>query len=654
MQKHCSRPFNALMKMPKLDLPERYRRQLLSLLEKYVPEAEVWAYGSRVRGTNHEASDLDIVLRGPQLAKLGYEYFELVEAVRESTIPILIDIFDWARLPESFHREIERNYVVLKESRPWREPQIVDERGRPAAIDIDPADRKTVLQLVERHVPGCEVRAYGPRVEWTAELYSRLDIAVMGTSDVGPRSLTALREAFSNSDLPFIVGVTDWNSIPKGRYREFSRKHVVLQEGHQIRLGDVAEVIMGQSPSGDTVSRDNGCPLLNGPTEFGTYNPSPVQYTTDPRRFGKKGDILFCVRGSTTGRMNWADQDYAIGRGIAAIRLKGTPHLQHFLRGAIEYHLPALLNQATGSTFPNVSRDQLRNLPFPDLPIETQEHVSSALKALDDRIELNRRMCATLEEMASALFKAWFVDFEPVRAKIEGRWREGESLPGLPPHLYDLFPDNLVDSELDPIPTGWRTGCLDEIADHLRETIDPSRSPAQEYALYSIPSFDSGRSPEFTQGRAILSNKCIVYPSTVLMSRLNPDIERVWLIGAEIGEPAIASTEFAVLRPKSPIDAAFLYCSLRSERYRSALVGLVTGTSKSHQRVRPQALAATTLLIPDGRILAEFSRVASQWLGQVLILHSVSQSLIMIRDTLLPKLISGEVRLPGAVEVIEC
>ena len=91
---------------------------------------------------------------------------------------------------------------------------------------------------------------------------------------------------------------------------------------------------------------------------------------------------------------------------------------------------------------------------FPSHPYPKQRAVAHVLGTLDDKIELNRRMNATLEAMARALFKSWFVDFEPVRAKLEGRWRRGESLPGLPAELYDLFPDRLVDSELGEIPEG--------------------------------------------------------------------------------------------------------------------------------------------------------------------------------------------------------
>jgi len=171
-------------------------------------------------------------------------------------------------------------------------------------------------------------------------------------------------------------------------------------------LGDIAEIVMGQSPPGSTVSRDRGIPLLNGPTEFGSHHPTPAQYTTDARKLAQPGDLLFCVRGSTTGRMNWADQEYAIGRGVAAIRHRHDSALQPFVRGVVEVELPELLAQATGSTFPNVSARQLAEMPYPNLSDAEQQTIAHILGTLDDKIELNRRMNQTLEEMARALFKS--------------------------------------------------------------------------------------------------------------------------------------------------------------------------------------------------------------------------------------------------------
>lgn len=164
---------------------------------------------------------------------------------------------------------------------------------------------------------------------------------------------------------------------------------VVFQEGV---LSDIARVTMGQSPKKEFVSStQEGLPLLNGPTEFGSSHPTPVQWSTSFSKTAEPGDILFCVRGSTTGRMNWADQQYAIGRGIASISAIN-PQERHFLRAAIELVLPELLAAATGSTFPNVSRLQLSELPvaLPSAAVRTE--ISRLLGALDDKIESNLRV----------------------------------------------------------------------------------------------------------------------------------------------------------------------------------------------------------------------------------------------------------------------
>ncbi|MBY0230344.1 MAG: restriction endonuclease subunit S, partial [Gemmataceae bacterium] len=158
------------------------------------------------------------------------------------------------------------------------------------------------------------------------------------------------------------------------------------------RLADFAEVLMGTSPPGETTNENgDGMPLLNGPTEFTAHSPVPVQFTTEPVKRCEPGDILFCVRGSTTGRMNWADQAYAIGRGIAAIRHRQHRHSQHYVRAVVEQGLPHLLAVATGSTFPSVSRADIENITVAVPPPSEQHAIACILGALDDKIELNRR-----------------------------------------------------------------------------------------------------------------------------------------------------------------------------------------------------------------------------------------------------------------------
>jgi type I restriction enzyme, S subunit len=306
------------------------------------------------------------------------------------------------------------------------------------AIDITASQRKTLLSLLGRHLSDAEVWVYGSRANWTSKPQSDLDMVVFTSPDQS-RRVADLKEAFEESDLPFRVDLFVWDEIPDSFKRNIEAEHVVLRHARDKSrlfedagwaegcLSDIAIVEMGQSPLGSTCSATpTRTPLLNGPTEFGPHHPTPEQWTTDPRKMARVGDVLFCVRGSTTGRMNWADQDYAIGRGIAAIRHKQGPEYQHFVRGVIESKLPYLLASATGSTFPNVSRTQLRELPCEIPPLPEQKAIAHILGTLDDKIELNRRMNETLEGIARAIFKSWFIDFDPV---IDNALRAGNPIP---------------------------------------------------------------------------------------------------------------------------------------------------------------------------------------------------------------------------------
>ena len=272
-----------------------------------------------------------------------------------------------------------------------------------------------------------------------------------------------------------------------------------------------------------------------------------------------------------------------------------------------------------------------------------------ALGALDDKIALNLHKCETLEEMAGAIFRAWFVDFEPVRAKMEGRWNEGESMPGFPAHLYPLFPDRLADSELGPIPVGWHVGLLSDIVEHLKPNRDPANSPETLFGYYSIPSYDKDKMPELVNGSEIKSQKTVVAPGVILLSRLNPEIERVWLVESEIHDPAVCSTEFAVLRGTRPANRSLLYCLARSARFRSELLMRVTGTSKSHQRVKPDTLLSMNVVVSDEPVAEAFEGLVIELLNQAAALRKQSAAIAVLRETLLPKLISGEVRLPSLV-----
>jgi len=268
----------------------------------------------------------------------------------------------------------------------------------------------------------------------------------------------------------------------------------------------------------------------------------------------------------------------------------------------------------------------IENLAVPALDIDEQRRIAHILGTLDDKIELNRRMNETLEEMARALFKSWFVDFDPVRAKAEGRDT------GLPKHLADLFPDRLVDSELGPIPTGWAVKSLRDVAHEARHGVNPSSTPEVTYDHYSLPAFDAGRMPVRESGSAIRSNKYAVTHGSVLLSKLNPETPRVWVPRPSEVVPSICSTEFVVLEPIGRVSQAWLFGLLSSSPFAQTLAELVTGTSKSHQRVQKDALFRVSVVVPDAAVLDAVTPVLAQMLDRVAVSRDEVRTLHACRE----------------------
>ena len=526
-------------------------------------------------------------------------------------------------------------------------------------IDLSPAHLAIVKRILAEHVSECGVWAFGSRATWNAKDHSDLDLAVVGDGPLPRGTLARLKESFEESTLPMRVDVLDWHDISESFRKVIKRHYAVAQEGvppdrrRTVALGDVAEIVMGQSPPGDSVSADHGVPLLNGPTEFGAHHPTPEQYTTDPRKLARTGDLLFCVRGSTTGRMNWADQEYAIGRGVAAIRHRDEPALQPFVRGAIEVELPELLTQATGSTFPNISARQLAAVPYPNLRTTEQRAIARVLGALDDKIELNRRMSATLEAMARALFKSWFVDFEPVRAKMEGRPS------GLPPALDALFPASFEASELGQIPSGWGVRSLDRVAETVRGRSYRSAELAEsDTALVTLKSFARGggyRPDGLKPYTGKYKPAQIVGPGELVIACTD-----VTQAAEVVGRPAIvpadqrftalvASLDTLIIRPRdvSAAPVPFLYCLTSEPSFTQHTYAHVSGTTVLH--LSKEAVPAFKFALPPSDLMRAFIGLAGPAFKRMTDLSGESAATAAQRDALLPRLVSGEVRIAPQV-----
>lgn len=296
----------------------------------------------------------------------------------------------------------------------------------------------------------------------------------------------------------------------------------------------------------------------------------------------------------------------------------------------------------TGSTMPKLTQGNMNRIPVFAPQLTEQRAIAHILGTLDDKIELNRRMSETLEAMARAMFKSWFVDFEPVRAKAEGRD------PGLPPALVALFPDHLVESEYGEIPEGWKVRPLEEIACLHRAALSPGKEPDRIFEHYSIPAYDNYQEPSLDHGEAIKSNKTVVPKGAVLLSKLNPEIRRVWLPKTASQYTQVASTEFLCFTAQPPAGRALLYGLFQSDPFRRDLGTMVTGTSNSHQRVSPSSLLGLPVCAGNAKIYEAFERHAWPMLERTISCREDSRTLAALRDALLPKLLSGKVRVEGA------
>ena len=365
------------------------------------------------------------------------------------------------------------------------------------------------------------------------------------------------------------------------------------------------------------------------------------------------GDVLLNITGDSVARACQVATDVLparVNQHVAIIR----PDSINLDAGYLRYLLVTpemqtlLLSWAgSGGTRNALTKDMIESLEIPLPPLPEQRAIAHVLGTLDDKIELNRRMNETLEEMARALFKSWFVDFDPVRAKLEGRWRRNESLPGLPADLYDLSPDRLVDSELEEIPEGWEVGKFSELVAQLRDNENPLASPDTVFSHFSIPAYDEGQSPKREMGASIKSAKSRVPEGAILLSKLNPEIERVWLVDVASNERAVCSTEFLVLEPCVPIPRSYAYCLVRSPLFRQKVESLVTGTSKSHQRAPASAVLSLEVVLPPMRVIEKYETSVSIMLSRSKTIRRESRALAVHRDALLPKLVSGEVSTPN-------
>ena len=306
-------------------------------------------------------------------------------------------------------------------------------------IDISPRDLETVKRILAKRVPGCEVRAFGSRVSWTAKSASDLDLAIIGDKKVSRRILTQLKADFEDSALPFTVDVLDWHKISPEFQQNISKQYEIIQDSQSIKtiaegwrylkVSEFAEVVGGGTPSSKLPEYWNDdIPWLT-PKDMsdhqgryiccGKRNISRLGLENSSARLVPACTVLLTSRASV-GYVAIAKNPLTTNQGFRSLIIKdGFYH--EFVYYLFLHNTEYLRQHATGSTFLEISGSTLKGLEFLIPTFAEQRAIAKILGDLDDKIELNRQINQALEQIAQAIFKSWFIDFDPVKAKIRAK-----------------------------------------------------------------------------------------------------------------------------------------------------------------------------------------------------------------------------------------
>ena len=336
---------------------------------------------------------------------------------------------------------------------------------------------------------------------------------------------------------------------------------------------------------------------------------------------------------------------FALGQNLVLLRSDGTKIFKPFLRWLVRG--PQWWDQVSmyinvGAVFDSLKCVDIPGfrLPLPALP--EQRAIAHILGTLDDKIELNRRMNQTLEAMARALFKSWFVDFDSVRAKMEGRD------PGLPQHLADLFPDRLVDSELGEIPEGWAIGRIADIAACPQRGVDPAelRNKTPYVGLEHMPR-RSIALIEWGNAGKVTSSKSIFEKGDVLFGKLRPYFHKVGIAPVN----GICSTDIVVIVPKAAEWSAFVLACVSSTEFVSYTNQTSTGTRMP--RTSWNTMSLYPLCLPTESVARALENAVEPVLNRIVANVHESRTLAALRDSLLAKLISGKLRVNNTEPLLE-
>jgi type I restriction enzyme S subunit len=553
----------------------------------------------------------------------------------------------------------------------------------PPLIDIRPDHWAIVRDILQRHVPQYEVWAFGSRATWKAKEYSDLDLAVITDKPLSLAVSAALSDEFSESDLPWKVDVVDWATTSEEFRKIIARDKVVVKEekeralaadfaiaafddlirrgvlaigdGYRAKLdelGGTGPIFLRAGLVSDThISFD-------GAERFHQYLASKVA-----SKMSKVGDVIITTKGNSTGRVAFVDDSMppfvysphlSYWRSLKHDELS-PGYLRYWSRGE-EFHRQLRGLSTSTDMAPYLSlADQKRltiSLPAPS----EQRRIAHVLGTLDDKIELNRRMNETLEAIARAIFKSWFVDFDPVRAKASGEAPEFICRRlGLTPDLLALFPDRLVDSELGEIPERWEVQSLEPLTNYLNRGLSPKYVEHGGVLVLNQKCIRDGRinsskARRHDPAQRKIDCRLIEIGDILVNSTGVGTLGRVAQV-LGLDEPTIVDSHITVVRADTD-KVSWNYLGVAVLERQSEIEALGEGSTGQTELSRAR-LGALEFLMPPRQLREHFDSIVSGFRLHAKHNDVQSHTLAQIRDALLPKLLSGELRVPDAEAITD-
>ncbi len=416
-------------------------------------------------------------------------------------------------------------------------------------------------------------------------------------------------------------------------------------------LRDVASIIGGGTPSTKEATYwDGNIPWLTPKdlsSHTGMYVKRGERCITKAGLDGSSakivppGTVLFTSR-APIGYLAIAEQAISTNQGFKSLVLN-TEQDNRFFYYLLRFHTPDIEAIATGSTFKEISGSALGSFEVTIPSYGEQTKIADILTTLDDRIALLRETNTTLEAIAQALFKSWFVDFDPVRAKQEGREPEG-----MDADTAALFPDSFEESELGLVPKGWKVGVLGDIAVSIRKQIPTSElnTELSYIGLEHMPR-QSLSICNWDNAQGLESAKAAFSKGDILFGKLRPYFHKVIIAPFE----GVCSTDILVCRSKHSTYYGIITMHLFSIKLVEYANRLSNGAKMP--RVNWKDIAAYTICIPSSTIAKKYSNVVIPLFERMMANVHTTKTLESLRDTLLPRLISGQLRIPEAEALIE-